>query len=111
MSDYGELKRLAQDAVKGSENWLAAGIMTQLFAAACTPPNILTLIDENERLKQQNEKLQALARRTLWIAYVWNDHNFYAACVEARTEAEKHGIHNFEEANEFLSSLGEVEQP
>ena len=46
----------------------------------------------------------ALARRCLWIAFCWNDHNFEAAHKEARKEAEKHGITSFDEANHFLSS-------
>lgn len=58
MSDYGELKRLAEDAVKGSENWLAAGMLTQLFVASCTPSAVLALITENERLKAENEAIR-----------------------------------------------------
>lgn len=45
----------------------------------------------------------ALARRLLWIAYVWNDHNFDYAHREARREAEKHGITNLDEANAWLA--------
>lgn len=61
MSDYAELKRLAEDAVKGSENWLAAGIRTQLFAATCTPSAVLDLIAERDQLKAENEALKGLA--------------------------------------------------
>jgi hypothetical protein len=50
-----------------------------------------------------------LARRCLWLAFVWNDHNFERADVEARKEAEKHGIHSFEEANEWIAAAPEVQ--
>ena len=46
----------------------------------------------------------ALARRCLWIAYVWNDHNFLGAYKYAREEAESHGITGFDEANEWLEA-------
>jgi len=50
------------------------------------------------------ESVYALARRCLWIAYVWNDHNFDSAHVEAKREAEKQGITNLDEANDFLNA-------
>lgn len=50
----------------------------------------------------EREELIALARRCLWIAYCWNDHNFEPANTYARTEAEKLGIQSFEHANEWL---------
>jgi type II secretory pathway component PulL len=56
------------------------------------------------KARESNGKLQSLARRTLWLAYVWNDHNFGPAHQEARTEAKKNGIESFEQANEFLES-------
>ena len=48
--------------------------------------------------------LQALARRCLWIAYCWNDHNFKEAYTYARLTAQKHGVHNFDEANEWITA-------
>ncbi len=48
--------------------------------------------------------LLALARRCLWIAYVWNDHNFEAAQKCAKEEAEKRGINSFEQSNDWLRS-------
>lgn len=49
--------------------------------------------------------LEALARRCLWIAYCWNDHNFEdAAHTYARKEAEEHGIHTFEQANRWITA-------
>jgi len=50
-------------------------------------------------------KLVALARRTLHIAYVWNDHNFDDPDVMAVETAEQLEINNFNEANDFLGSL------
>ena len=46
----------------------------------------------------------ALARRCLWIAYVWNDINFLDAKKYAKKEAESHGITSFDEANEWLEA-------
>lgn len=57
-----------------------------------------------------------LARRCLWIAYVWNDHNFDACHIYARQSAKKHGINSFEQAGRWLAALerkqaaGEIEQ-
>lgn len=49
--------------------------------------------------------LYKLARRTLWIAYCWNDHNFEAAHKEARRTAEECGINSFDDANDWLKKL------
>ena len=49
----------------------------------------------------------ALARRCLWLAFCWNDHNFGPAHEEARKEALKHGIDSFDAANEWLASTGQ----
>jgi hypothetical protein len=46
-----------------------------------------------------------LARRTLWLAFVWNDHNFDAAHIEARNACKLCGINSFDEANEFIESM------
>jgi hypothetical protein len=44
-----------------------------------------------------------LARRCLWIAFCWNDHNFGLRADEyARSEAKACGINTFEEANAWL---------
>jgi len=58
--------------------------------------------------KITNEALVKLARRCLWLAYVWNDHNFDAAHVCARKTAEDVGIESFEEANTWLQALKET---
>lgn len=55
------------------------------------------VLDESVLLK--------LARRTLWIAYVWNDHNFEAAHEVARETCEAVGIKSFDDANRYLESL------
>jgi hypothetical protein len=53
--------------------------------------------------KKFNSDMVRLARRCLWIAYGWNDHNFeYAAHKYAQIEAEKCGITSFEQADEWL---------
>jgi hypothetical protein len=49
--------------------------------------------------------LHKLARRCLWIAYVWNDHNFDAAYKCARKTAEECGVHSFDDANDWLNAL------
>lgn len=46
----------------------------------------------------------ALARRTLHLAYAWNDHNFDAAHLLARQTAEEVGIHSAEEAEAWLEA-------
>ena len=46
----------------------------------------------------------AMARRCLWLAFCWNDHNFGPAHEEARKEALKHGIDSFDAANEWLAA-------
>lgn len=60
------------------------------------------LAEEVARLKQEREKLLPLARRTLWIAYSWNDHNFEPPHLYAREEAESLGINSMDAGNEFL---------
>jgi len=53
----------------------------------------------------EESTLLALARRCLWIAYVWNDHNFVEAAHKyAKQEAERHGIKSFEQSNDWLRS-------
>lgn len=52
MTDYSELKRLAEDAIKaqGGDNWIAAGMLFQLFYGSCDPAKILALIAESDAL-------------------------------------------------------------
>ena len=45
-----------------------------------------------------------LARGLLWLAFVWNDHNFEAAHKEARRIAERAGIRSLEDANAWLEA-------
>lgn len=47
--------------------------------------------------------LESLARRLLWLAFCWNDHNFDAAHKCAREEAARHGITDLDKANDWLS--------
>lgn len=51
-----------------------------------------------------DKALIALARRTLWLAYVWNDHNFDAAHLYAKREAQQHGINSFDQAQAWLDA-------
>lgn len=67
-------------------------------------------IQKNESTPEINKQaIQALARRCLWIAYCWNDHNFPSAHIMARNEAQQHGIHSLEEANRWLTELDNTE--
>ena len=63
-----------------------------------------------EQPATQAEAERAMARRLLWLAFVWNDHNFGAAHDEARKEAARHGITNWDEANAWLAAPT-TEQP
>lgn len=51
-----------------------------------------------------DETLLKLALRTLWIAYVWNDHNFGPAHKEARKTCQNAGIKTFDQANAWIES-------
>jgi hypothetical protein len=51
---------------------------------------------------QAEDARDAMARRLLWIAFVWNDHNFGPAHEEARSEARRHGITSLDDANAWL---------
>ena len=51
-----------------------------------------------------------MARRLLWIAFNWNDHNFsHPPEYYAREAASEYGINNLDQANDWLS--GNKEQP
>lgn len=56
--------------------------------------------------KASRDEAVKLARRTLWIAFNWNDHNFGPAHLQARKEAEELGITTFEQANAWLEAQG-----
>lgn len=47
---------------------------------------------------------ETMARRLLWIAFCWNDHNFDPAHEHARKETEALGIKSFEDANAWLTA-------
>ena len=72
------------------------------------PPKGTKLYTAPPAPKITNEALVKLARRCLWLAYVWNDHNFDAAHACARKTAEDVGIESFEEANTWLQALKET---
>lgn len=75
----------------------SAPVNEQLLAAAPATPAAQGAVPEPVR--------DALARRCLWLAFCWNDHNFGPADEEARKEALKHGIDSFDAANEWLAAL------
>lgn len=51
MTDIQKLKALAEAAIRGSENYLEAGLMSASYFSAATPPTVLELIAEIERLR------------------------------------------------------------
>lgn len=62
------------------------------------------LMAERDALAAQVEVLTPLARRCLWGAIVWNDHNFdplHTYCRESTAEA---GVHTVDQANALLES-------
>ena len=67
------------------------------------------MTEQNYLPAEEYEKLVALARRTLWIAYCWNDHNFAAPETYATSDAKTNGFKDLEDANKWLSSLPNVE--
>ena len=53
-----------------------------------------------------NDKLLTLARRTLWISFVWNDHNFDDNIRKYALETCKElDIKSFEDAQKFLARM------
>jgi len=54
------------------------------------------------------EAVYALARKLLWIAYVWNDHNFDAAHKVALKLAQEFGIESFDQANDWLTEQAKL---
>lgn len=67
------------------------------------------MTEQNYLPAEDYEKLVVLARRTLWIAYCWNDHNFAAPETYATSDAKSKGFKDLKDANEWLSSLPNVE--
>ena len=61
--------------------------------------------EQAERRLDTIDKLQPLARRVLWMAFVWNDHNFTHPLDYAREEAKKAGLNSHEDAQKFLSDV------
>lgn len=57
------------------------------------------------KLEEALRKAAPFAYRLLWLAFVWNDHNFEPAHTAARLTCEKHGIKSFDEGNAYLESV------
>lgn len=59
-------------------------------------------------MSKMDEEHRKLIRRLMWIAFVWNDHNFeHTPQHYAREELEKIGVTNFDEAYDYLDKLAE----
>lgn len=55
------------------------------------------------------DTLYALARNQLWIAYVWNDHNFPLNPEKyAKEAAESMGITNVDDANKLVEAFKQL---
>lgn len=54
------------------------------------------------------EAVYALARKLLWVAYVWNDHNFDHPYKIARKLAAEFGIESFDQANAWLTEQAKL---
>ena len=77
------------------------------------------LAKANERVKELEnsfkqsipivDTLYALARNQLWIAYVWNDHNFPLNPEKyAKEAAESMGITNVDDANKLVEAFKQL---
>ena len=77
------------------------------------------LAKANERVKELEnsfkqsipivDTLYALARNQLWIAYVWNDHNFPLNPEKyAKEAAESMGITNVDDANKLVETFKQI---
>lgn len=54
------------------------------------------------------EAVYVMARKLLWIAYVWNDHNFDHPYKVAREMAQEFGIESFDQANAWLTEQAKL---
>lgn len=81
--------------------------------------DIEQLAKANERIKELEnsfkqsipivDTLYALARNQLWIAYVWNDHNFPLNPEKyAKEAAESMGITNVDDANKLVEAFKQL---
>lgn len=82
-------------------------------ACSCDYNNLVEqLAKANERVEMLlpiTDTLYGLARNQLWIAYVWNDHNFKETPERyAREAAESLSILNVEEANKLFDAYQQL---
>ena len=56
-------------------------------------------------MKLTNAQIEALARRTIWLAFTWNDHNFEPAHVMARETCHALGIEDQNMAEQIYEDL------
>jgi len=54
------------------------------------------------------DNLLLLARRTLWIAFCWNDHNFGDDVTYAKSDTDRTGITSVDEAISWLKKMEDL---
>ncbi|MBI6948557.1 hypothetical protein [Pseudomonas koreensis] len=115
MSDYEDLQKRCQRGatnLNDANNLLAEcyGMLGKLGAEnevlRKDAADVSWMVEQRDRMRDSIEDLTSLARRTLWIAFCWNDHNFDHPHLLARKEAEELGITTFEQANAWLEAQG-----
>ena len=67
-----------------------------------------TLEEKLARELRANNEQKDMIRSLMWIAFVWNDHNFSQTPSEAARETlAKYGIENLAQANCYLDRLSD----
>lgn len=106
-----EIKHLKEQLAKANEDYQA------LFSAFESCQDELKKANERVEGLESGIKqtipivdtLYALARNQLWIAYVWNDHNFPLNPEKyAKEAAESIGITNVDEANKLVEAFKQL---
>lgn len=85
--------------------------LAERYQSLCEDKN-----DEIDRLREKLSDLEELAgdlysmaRNQLWIAYIWNDHNYpYHPEKYARQAAQEVDIKNLDDANDFMEKAGQL---
>lgn len=103
-AENAELKRVLKDKAEEDETRRLNAFVRDLEHEECVKIEA-ALREQVERLEKAQGPLLALARRCLWIAYAWNDHNFDAAHICAKRQAVAAGIASFEQANDWIEDM------
>jgi hypothetical protein len=102
-------RELLQQALDALESWqktcLDCGRSSEELGRATKPLQAIRTRLAQPEPEPDPVALYKLARRCLWIAYVWNDHNFDYAHKYARETAEECGVNSFDDANDWLMAL------